>query len=348
MYMVKNIKEVFMLLKGKWVFVLLIAIVLLIAACGKSEQVNESGDIGGGKGDYYFSDKPLTILTGGTSGVYYQMGNAMAKMYGETLGAHTSAQTTSASAENTAKVSRGKAELGFAMADTVADAYNGQGNFEKFGAIKNIRAVASLYPNFMQIVTTKSTGIESLEDLRGKSLAVGALGSGTEIMAKRILEGVGLTYNDVKADFLSFSEGIEGIKNGTTDVAFLSSGYPNSGIMELAATDDVQIIPVSEELTLKLKEKYPAFEIGTIPAATYKGIEQEIPTVKVSNLLVTNVDMDDAAVYELTKTLFENLDDLKRAHSSADQIKIEEAAIQLPLPLHPGAEKYYKEQGIIN
>lgn len=336
-----------MMFNRKWIIFIFMITALLVSGCGKSKQVNESNNIGEGKGNYYFSGKPLTILTGGTSGVYYQMGNAMAKLYGEKIGAQASAQTTGASAENTAKVSRGKAEIGFAMADTVADAYNGQGNFEKFGAIKNIRAVASLYPNFMQIVTTKSTGIKSLEDLRGKSLAVGALGSGTEIMAKRILEGVGLTYNDVKADFLSFAEGIEGIKNGTTDVAFLSSGYPNSGIMELAATDDVQIIPIPEDLTMKLKDKYPAFEIGTIPGATYKGIENELPTVQVSNLLVTNKDMDDKAIYELTKTLFENLDDLKRAHSSAEQIKVEEAASQLPLPLHPGAEKYYKEKGVI-
>lgn len=317
----------------------------VLSGCGKSEQVNESGDKSGGIEDgFYYADKPLTILTGGTSGVYFQMGNAMAKMYGEEIDAQASAQTTGASVENVIKISHGKAEIGFAMADTVADAYNGQGDFEELGALKNIRAVASLYPNFMQIVTTQSTGIQTLEDLRGKKLAVGSLGSGTEIMAKRILEGAGMTYDDIRADFLSFAEGIEGIKNGTTDATFLSSGYPNSGIMELAATDEVKIIPIPEELTLKLKETYPAFELGTIPAETYRGIKEDQPTIMVNNLLVTNEDLADEAVYELTKTLFENLDHLKNAHSSAKQIDIKKATDQLPLPLHPGAEQYYKEK----
>ncbi|WP_159433414.1 TAXI family TRAP transporter solute-binding subunit [Bacillus tuaregi] len=319
---------------------------LLLSACGITEQVNES-DHKGGDRTFYYENEPLTILTGGTSGVYFQLGNAMAKIYGEKIHAQTSAQTTSASAENTAKVSRGKAEMGFAMADTVADAYNGQGNFKDFGSIKNIRAIASLYPNYMQIVTTSTTKIKTLEDLRGKKLAVGALGSGTEIMAKRILEGAGMTYKDVKADFLSFAEGIEGIKNGTTDAAFLSSGYPNSGIMELAATDDVVIIPVPEHLTLELKEKYPAFEIGVIPSDTYEGVSEDQPTVMVNNLLITNEDLPDEAVYELTKTLFDNLEELKRIHNSANDIHLDKVATQLPLPLHPGAEKYYKEEGIL-
>ncbi|WP_078408773.1 TAXI family TRAP transporter solute-binding subunit [Priestia abyssalis] len=330
----------------KWVFISII-LMFILSGCGNSQQVNGSANNKAAEG-HYFSGETLTILTGGTSGIYFQMGNAMAKIYGEEIGAQASAQTTGASAENTAKVSRGKAELGFAMADTVSDAYLGDGNFEKYGAIKNIRAVASLYPNYMQIVTVKSAGIKTLEDLRGKDLAVGALGSGTEIMAKRILEGVGLTYKDVNADFLSFAEGIEGIKNGTTDVAFLSSGYPNSGIMELAATDDVEIIPVPEELTLKLKEAYPAFEMGTIPADTYAGVSKEIPTVKVNNLLITNKELPNEAVYELTKTLFDHLDALKAAHNSAKDIDLQKAVEELPLPLHPGAEKYFKEQGVLD
>ncbi|MEI2358174.1 TAXI family TRAP transporter solute-binding subunit [Mesobacillus zeae] len=331
----------------KWGVITLIMMVFL-AGCSNNAKVNESDHKRPDqKKETYYAGKPLTILTGGTSGVYFQLGNAMAKIYGEEVGALASAQTTGASAENTAKVSRGKAEIGFAMADTVADAYNGQGNFAKYGALKNIRAIASLYPNYMQIVTTKSSGIKTLEDLKGKDLAVGALGSGTEIMAKRILKGAGLTYDDVNADFLSFSEGIEGIKNGTTDVAFLSSGYPNSGIMELAAVDDVVIIPVPEELTLKMKKKFPAIEKGSIPANTYKGAGKEVPTVKVSNVLVTNEDLPDEAVYELTKTLFDNLDDLQNAHSAAGQIDVKKSAENLPLPLHPGAKKYYEEKGIL-
>ena len=321
---------------------LLITVLIMMSACSDSSSSKEEKAEGKAAGP--LSGQPVTILTGGTSGIYFQLGNALAKIYGEELGAQTSAQTTGASAENTAKLSRKKAELGFAMADTVTDAYMGEGNFAKVGALSNVRAVASLYPNYMQIVAPKKLGIKTLKDLKGKDLAVGALGSGTEIMAKRILEEAGITYDDVNADFLSFSEGIEGIKNGTTDVAFLSSGYPNSGIMELAATDEVEIIPVPKKITESLQKNYPAFEVGSIPANTYKGVKKDRETVKVNNLLITHKDLPDEEVYLLTKTLFENLDQLQNAHSSAKHIKLEKAAEKLPLPLHPGAEKYFKEQ----
>ncbi|HEY9577841.1 MAG TPA: TAXI family TRAP transporter solute-binding subunit [Pseudobacillus sp.] len=321
---------------------LLITVLIMMSACSDSASSKEEKAEGKAAGP--LSGQPVTILTGGTSGIYFQLGNALAKIYGEELGAQTSAQTTGASAENTAKLSRKKAELGSAMADTVTDAYMGEGNFAKVGALSNVRAVASLYPNYMQIVAPKKLGIKTLKDLKGKDLAVGALGSGTEIMAKRILEEAGITYDDVNADFLSFSEGIEGIKNGTTDVAFLSSGYPNSGIMELAATDEVEIIPVPKKITESLQKNYPAFEVGSIPANTYKGVKKDRETVKVNNLLITHKDLPDEEVYLLTKTLFENLDQLQNAHSSAKHIKLEKAAEKLPLPLHPGAEKYFKEQ----
>lgn len=333
-------------MKQRTGFILLLMMVLMVTTACSNSASQGSGEAEG-KANGPLAGQPVTILTGGTSGIYFQLGNALAKVYGEELGAQTSAQTTGASAENTAKLSRKKAELGFAMADTVTDAYKGEGNFVKSGALSNVRAVASLYPNYMQIVAPKKLGIKTLQGLKGKDLAVGALGSGTEIMAKRILEEAGLTYDDVDADFLSFSEGIEGIKNGTTDVAFLSSGYPNSGIMELAATDEVEIIPVPKEITESLQKKYPAFEVGSIPANTYKGVKKDRETVKVNNLLITHKDLPDEEVYLLTKTLFENLDDLQNAHSSAKHIKLENAAAKLPLPLHPGAEKYFKEQDVL-
>ncbi|MBD1383248.1 TAXI family TRAP transporter solute-binding subunit [Metabacillus arenae] len=321
---------------------------LLIVSVGcrnqaSSDEESESGSEYEGQ----VTEKPLTILTGGTSGIYFQIGNAIAKIYGEKLDAQASVQTTGASAENTVKISQKKAELGFAMADIVADAYSGEGNFAKAGALSNVRAVASLYPNYMQIVAPKSVKVHTLQDLKGKDIAIGEMGSGTEIMAKRILDAVGITYDEINADFLSFSESIESIKNGTTDVAFLSSGYPNLDIMELAITDEVEIIPVPKELIEELKKKYPTFDIGTIPANTYNGVKEDRETVMVNSLLITNKDMPEEEVYELTKTLFDNLEDLRNAHSSAKKIELEKATQKLPLPLHRGAEKYYKEKGVL-
>ncbi|MCM3790540.1 TAXI family TRAP transporter solute-binding subunit [Domibacillus indicus] len=327
-------------------------VVIITAACGNQNfsgenRVSENASQSEGHAAGKLTGRTVTILTGGTPGVYFQLGNAMAKMYGEELDARASVQTTKASAENITKISQKKAELGFATADTVTDAYRGEGNFAKDGVISNIRAVASLYPNYMQIVAPKSAKVRTLQDLKGKDIAVGELGSGTEIMARHILTAAGIRYDGINANYLSFSEGIEGIKNGTIDAAFLSSGYPNLGIMELAATDEVVIIPVPKELTEELKKKYPAFDIGIIPASTYKGVNEDRETLMVNSLLITNKDMQEEEVYELTKALFDNLEDLRHAHSSAEKIELEKAVQKLPLPLHPGAEKYYKEKGIL-
>lgn len=290
--------------------------------------------------------KVLTILTGGTSGVYFPLGNALAKVYND-AGAQASAETTGASAVNAAKVAQGNAELAFAMADTVADAYTGSGKFEETGALDNLRAVSALYSNYMQIVAKKDSGITSIEDLKGKRVAVGAPGSGTEIMANRVLEAAGLTYDDVNEDFLSFKEGVEGIKNGVIDAAILVSGIPNAGIMELATTEDIEVVNVPSDIVTKLQEIYPAFVASTIPGGTYEGKAEDVQTAAVKNLLITHADISDEEAYELTKQFHEQIQVLRDTHNAAKGILVEEATTGLPLPLHPGSEKYYKEQGVL-
>ncbi len=289
----------------------------------------------------------ITILTGGTSGVYFPLGNMLAKIYTDKLGAQASAQTTGASAENASKISQKIAEVGFAMGDTIADAYNGTGKYKDTGGLKNLRAIASLYPNYMQIVATKKSGIKTLQDLKGKHVAVGAPGSGTEIMANRVLKAVGLTYDDINEDFLSFSEGVDGMKNGTIDAVVFSSGIPNAGIMELTTTEEVVILPIEQSVVTEIQKEFPAFASDIIPKNTYKGVDIDVPTAIVNNILITHADLSEQFVYELTKALFENLGDLQATHNAAKSISIEKATKGLPLPLHPGAEKYYKEKGVL-
>lgn len=347
-----NIKKI----KGdkilKKIFSFLLIVVLTIGVFGCSSQNQTSGSEEGASENSEassgnpFNGKVLTILTGGTSGVYFPLGNALAKIYNNT-GAQASVETTGASAVNASKIARKKAEIGFAMADTVSDAYNGVDNFEKTGALKNLRAVTALYSNYMQIVAPKSSGINSIEDLKGKKVAVGAPGSGTEIMAKRVLEAAGLTYDDIEEDFLSFQEGVDGIKNGVIDAAILSSGIPNAGIMELATTEDIIIVNIPKDIVEKLQEAYPAFVSITIPSGTYEGQTEDIETAGVKNLLITHADMSDEEVYELTKQIYEQIKVLRDTHSAAEDIILEEATTGLPLPLHPGAEKYFKEQGVL-
>jgi TRAP transporter TAXI family solute receptor len=359
----------------KWLILLLVTLLTfgVIAGCGSnqsingeegSSQENSNGESSTNDSNDQASDtskdnssteasnplegKIVTILTGGTSGVYFPLGNALAKIYNEHSGANASSQTTGASAENAAKVSQKTAELAFAMADTVADAYNGDGKFEQTGALDNLRGVSALYTNYMQIVAKKDSGINSIVDLKDKKVAVGAPGSGTEIMANRVLEAAGLSYDDIDEDFLSFKEGVEGIKNNIIDAVFIISGLPNAGVLELATTEEIVIVNVPIGIVEQLQGIYPAFVSANIPGGTYEGIDQDVETAAVKNLLITHADLSEAEVYELTKQFYENLQVLRDTHNAANGIELEKATIGLPIPLHPGAEKYYKEQGVLN
>jgi TRAP transporter TAXI family solute receptor len=330
---------------------MVLALFLVLSACGESSQTgssdagqSDSSDAGTATSD----DKKLagqyvTVLTGGSSGVYFPLGGAMAKIFQDKLGATATSQSTGASAENAKKLNQKKAELGFLMGDTAADAYKGEDSFAESGAQENLRAVAALYPNYLQIVALKESGIEKITDLKGKAVAVGAPGSGTEISARRVLEAYGLSYEDVNEDFLSFSEGVEGIKNGTVDAVVISSGLPNSGILELATTKEVKIIEIEASIIEKLAEKYPAFFASSVPSGTYTGLDKEVSTIAVNNVLMTHKDVSEEMVYELTKAIFENVQVLKDTHNAAKNIALEDAQNGLPAPLHPGAEKYYKE-----
>ncbi|GAW91584.1 TAXI family TRAP transporter solute-binding subunit [Calderihabitans maritimus] len=301
--------------------------------------------------DSHRHSKPLegifvTILTGGSSGVYFPLGGALAGIYKEKLGASATFQSTSASAENCFKLARGEGELAFAMADTVADAYYGEGRFQG-NALKNLRAVSAMYSNYFHVVTTAENNISSLKSLRGKRVAVGAHGSGTEINAKRVLNAAGITYAEIEEQFLSFAEAIQGLQEGTIDVAILSSGIPNAAISKLSQTEEIILIPIQSELVSRLQQQYPAYNIGAIPGGTYEGIANDVITITVKNLLITHEGLSDEMVYQLTKAFFENLDTLRETHSAANSITLEKALEGLPIPLHPGAKRYYQEQGIL-
>jgi uncharacterized protein len=312
---------------------------------GSSEESGHSGNSGDGGGA--LEGEVITILTGGTAGVHFPLGSAQAKIYTEVTGATASAQVTGGSAENTAKLLKGLAEIGYAMEDVVYDAYKGKGKFEDIGPSENLRVVATVYTNYTHIVAPKDSGISSIKDLKGKNVAVGAPGSGTEVLANRILEAAGLTYDDINEDFLSFQEGVEGIKNGRIDAAFIVSGLPNSGIMELVMTEDVTLIPVSNEIIDVLQENYPAVTTKNISSGTYEGQGKDIQTAVVKGLLITHDEVSEKIVHEMTKAFFENQQAMADAHNAGKEIQLETAADGLLLPLHPGAEKYYKEMGVL-
>jgi TRAP transporter TAXI family solute receptor len=288
----------------------------------------------------------ITIVTGGSSGPYFALGGAVAKLFNENIpGAKASVQSTGASAVNCTLLGEKKAELAFAMNDVVSYAYTGTEVFKDKGAVKNLRGMAALYPNYVQLIALEKSGIKSVADLKGKRVGVGAPGSGTEVNARQVLEAYGITYKDIKPDYLSYAESIEQMKNGSVDAAFQTSGLPNSTILDLCTTHDVRIIPIEPKTVEKLAEKYPFYTSVSIPGGTYDN-KEDVPTAAVTSILVVRDDMPEDLVYNMTKIVFENLGDLVSTHSAAKDIKLEKAKKGIPVPLHPGAEKYFKEKGV--
>lgn len=292
------------------------------------------------------ADEFINILTGGTSGVYYPMGVALSEIYGQNIeGARTQVQSTKASVENLNLLQQGKGELGFALGDSVKYAWEGNEEAGFKAPLTKLRAIAAIYPNYVQIAALKEAGIATITDMGGKSLSVGAPKSGTELNARAILGAAGLSYDDLgKVEYLPFAESVELMKNRQLEATLQSSGLGNAAIKDLASSQEITIVSVPAEIVEKIGAPYIA---GAIPAGTYQGQTEDVPTAAVVNFLVTHEDVSEETAYQMTRLIFENLDTLKAAHSAANGIVLENAPKGSPVPLHPGAEKYYKEQGLL-
>jgi TRAP transporter TAXI family solute receptor len=289
----------------------------------------------------------INILTGGTSGVYYPIGVALSQIYSEGIeGSKPSVQSTKASVENLNLLQAGRGELALALGDSVADAWNGVEDAGFKAPLKKLRAIGAGYSNYIQIVASAESGIKTLADLRGKSISVGAPKSGTELNARAIFKAAGLSYEDMgKVEFLPYGDSVELIKNRQLDATLQSSGLGMAAYRDLAATMPVRFIPVPAEVVEKIGS--PAYQPGVIPANTYEGQTEAVPTVAIANIFVTQSGVSDELAYEMTKLMFTNLDRLAAAHAAAKGIKLDKAAKNLPIPLHPGAERYYKEVGAL-
>lgn len=329
----------------KKISVLCFVFILFLAACGGGEKTSGGKD-NGKDGEASFEDLFVTIATGGTSGVYYPLGGALATLLQEQLGADASVQATQASVENVNLVLSGRAELAFITGDTGFQAYEGSGAFEGEDPKKDLRSLAAFYPNYLHIITTADSGIESFSDLKGKKVAVGAPNSGTELAARVLFEGHGLSYDDITPDYLSFAEAVEQMKNGIVHAAVLSSGIPNSAIMDLETSHGVKIIPIEDDAMEYLTKEYSYLGKTVIPAGAYSN-KEDVPAISITNAMIVSKDLTEEEVYHMTKAIFENLDVLKDAHSAAEDIDIQHATEGLGIPLHPGAEKYFKEEGVL-
>ncbi len=290
------------------------------------------------------ADQFINILTGGTSGVYYPLGVALSTIYGNNIpGARAQVQSTKASVENLNLIQQGKGELAFALGDSVKLAWEGNTDVGFPGKLDKLRAVAAIYSNYVQVVATKDSGIKTLADLKGHSLSVGAPKSGTELNARAIFAAAGLKYDDLsRTEYLPFGESVDLMKNRQLDATLQSAGLGVASIRDLASSVPITIVAVPADVVAKIGAPYTS---KMIPAGTYEGQTEDVATAAITNILVTRADLDDETVYQMTKALFEHLDDMVAAHAAAKAISLDSATKGLPIPLHPGAERYYKEKG---
>lgn len=289
----------------------------------------------------------LSIATGGTGGVYYPLGGGMASIISKHVPyAEATAEVTSASVDNCLLVGAGKADLALVMADSALDAYEAKG---KFKDKLPIRTVAVLYPNNMHIVTVEGKGIEKVTDLKGKRVSTGSPGSGTEVMALRVLEAYGIDPDkDIKRDKLGASESAGALKDGKIDAYFWVGGLPTASVTDLGATPGIKLklIP-HEDAVPKMNQKYgPLYVKGKIPAKTYPGQDAEVPIAVVWNLLICNEKAKDSLIYDVLKALFDNKAELAAVHKEGAHLGLESQKEGAPIPFHPGAVKFFKERGV--
>lgn len=289
----------------------------------------------------------LAIYTGGTAGTYYPLGGGLAKIINEkTKVAEASVVSSGASAANARKIGEKEAGLCLIQNDVAAEAYNGLQAF-KDGAIKNIRGIAVWYPETIQFVTLKEFNIKTLADLKGKKVGIGAPGSGTAVEALAILESAGINRSNANLSDLDFKEVAIALKDKTIDAGVVVAGIPTAAVTDVATARDVYIVEITDDTYKAIKSKYPYFVQHVVPAGTYKGVDKDVKTVAVMAMLATRDDIPASVIYEITKAMFENLDILVATHARAKDITLKNALEGMSIPLHPGAEKYYKEKGIL-
>lgn len=289
----------------------------------------------------------VNVLTGGQSGVYYPLGVALSQIYGKAIpDVRSTAQVTKASAENLNLLQAGRGELALALADSVSDAWKGDAEAGFKTKLDKLRGLSATYNNYIQIVANADSGITTLADLKGKRISVGAAKSGTELNARAILKAAGLSYADLgKVEYLPFGESVELMKNRQLDATLQSAGLGVASIRDLATSIKIVVIPVPADVVTKVGDA--AYQPSIIPANTYAGQTADIPTAAIPNFLVTHSGVSDELAYQMAKTMYDNIDTLYAAHNAAKAIKRENAIKGMPVPLHPGAERYYREVGLI-
>jgi TRAP transporter TAXI family solute receptor len=289
----------------------------------------------------------ITILTAGPNGVYYPLGTTLASIYGKGIpGANVTVQATGGSVVNLRRLEAGEGELAFTIGDSLANAWRGNRAAGFAGPLEKLRGIARLYQNFIQIVASTESGIETLTDLKGKRVSVGPKGSGTTLNAAAIFKAAGFGFQDLgKVDYSPFGTAARAVKNGTLDATFVSAGLEVESVRHLLASGNARLVPIPADVVAKIGSS--VYVAAVIPRGTYDAQTVDVATVTIPNFLATRQGVGNNLAYMMTKLLFEHSDQLVETHPAAKGIDIKTATEGMPVPLHPGAERYYREAGVL-
>ena len=316
----------------KKLLAVMLVLSLVLVGCGGAGD--DSGEVN------------ISFGTGGTSGTYYAFGGALAGVLTNAVdGVNISVQSTGASKANIQLIADGEAQMALVQNDTMDYAYRGTDLFADEGAVKGFMTMGGIYAEVCQIVTTDK--ITKVEDLKGKSVSVGDAGSGTEFNARQMLEAYGITFDDIKVANLGFGESANAFKDGKIDAFFVTAGAPTTALVDLATTNTINILEIDDEHAKVLMEKYPFYTQYVVPGNSYKGVDADKKTVAVKATMIVSEKLPEDVVYNLTKAMFEKKAEIAAGHAKGENLDPQYAVEGMSVPFHPGAEKYYKEVGVL-
>lgn len=307
--------------------ILVLALALTLAACGSS---------GASK---------MTMGTGGTTGTYYGYGGVLGQYIKNNAGINVTVVSTDGSKANIQGIAAGDYQLGTVQSDVMAYAWEGTRSFESDGKVDSFRVVAGLYAEAVQLITMDPS-IKSVADLAGKSVSIGAPGSGVYFNAVDVLAAAGLTEDDINAQYQSFADSTDALKDGKIDAAFIVAGAPTPAITELCTTNNAFLVPIDGAVADAIMASCPFYTVYNIPAGTYPGQDADVKTVTVKATLIVSADASDDDVYALTKAIFDNMDAIAAENGKGAELSYENATSGMTAPFHPGAAKYFAEKGV--
>ena len=347
--------------KGIVVFIaLMLSIVLVLAACGQSEPAADTQQPsdppatqpdGQAEGDWAMAPSAnLIMATGGVAGTYYPLGGAMAAVITDMTNLNVTITSTGASAANMVQLAQNESQLAIAQNDVMYYAFTATEIWEghAIGAISSLRTLMTLYPEAIQVVVDQGSGIYSIEDLRGRRVSIGSVGSGVEANALQVLAAYGITRDDISALQLGFADSADAMRDGLADAFFVTAATPNTAIQELATARDLRILPIAGEAAQALKNAYPFYSTIIITAENsgYSWLQEPVETLAVQATLVATIDMDEQVAYDIVRALIEGRDEI--GHDRGRDISPENALENLSVPLHPGAERFFREMGYLS